>query len=62
MPKSKSKKPDPRSRFTEPFLADTSKMTPEERAKFEEIFAAHRAALKGNYGPGRKLGLFPPET
>ena len=54
-----SKKEQASSRFTEPLLAGTASMTPIERAKFKETHTAHRAALRGDFEPGRKLGLFP---
>lgn len=50
------------ARWTEPFLAETHKMSPEELARFEKVQAAHRAALKGNFEPGRELGLFPKKS
>ena len=65
-PSKKTEKPEKRgigdpSRWTEPFWVDTRNMTPEELARSEAFDEAHRAALRGDFEPGIKLGLFPKD-
>ena len=45
-------------RFTMPVMVDPSTLSPDERAQHEQYMHAYREASKGNFEPGRKLGLF----